>query len=114
MTGRLETCPQQKWLRELHLIDTSCAKQSIVALSSGGAEYYALTREAAAGLMSIQVYKAIGLNQIILCMLTVSTAAKGIPGQSGSGSVKHLSIREHWLQDKAKSGEPGLAWAQRP
>ena len=44
------------------LIDTSCAKQSIVALSSGEAEYYALalTRGAAAGLMSGQVYKAIG------------------------------------------------------
>ncbi len=88
-----------------HLIDTSCAKQSVVALSSEEAEYYALTRGAAAGLVSVQVYKTIGFNQIILCMLTDSTAAKGIAGRSGSGKVKHLSIKELWLQDKVKSGE---------
>ena len=35
-----------------HLIDSSCARQSVAALSSGEADYYALTRGAAAGRMT--------------------------------------------------------------
>ena len=41
-------------------IETSCARQATVALSSGEAEYYALTRGVAAGRMSQQIWEIIG------------------------------------------------------
>ncbi|CAE7276044.1 true, partial [Symbiodinium sp. CCMP2592] len=43
-----------------HLIDASCAKQSVIALSSGEAEFYALVRGAAAGLLTAQIWERIG------------------------------------------------------
>ena len=44
----------------LHLLDTSCARQTVIALSFGEAEYYALTRGASAGLLVKGVYGEIG------------------------------------------------------
>ena len=60
----------------MHLIDSSCARQSVVALSSGEAEYYALTRGAAAGRMTVQIWEVIGFPGIPLVIRTDSTAAK--------------------------------------
>ena len=85
-----------------HLIETSCSRQSVVALSSGEAEFYAMTRGAASGLMSHQVVEAIGYKNLSLTLLTDSTAAKGIAGRTGAGKLKHLSIKELWLQDLVK------------
>ena len=61
-----------------HLIDSSCARQRVIALSSGEAEFYALTRGAAAGMMTKKVWNSIGYNNIRLKLKTDSTAAKGI------------------------------------
>ena len=87
-----------------HLLDTSCARQSTVALSSGEAEYYALTRGASAGLLVKDVLAELG-REVKLDCLTDSSAAKGITARRGVGKVKHLDLRELWLQDKAENKE---------
>ena len=38
-------------------------------------------------------------------MLTDGAAAKGIASRSGAGKVKHLSIKELWLQEKVRANE---------
>ena len=81
-----------------HLLETSCGRQSVVALSSGEAEYYALTRAASAGLLVKGIYEELGRPKNLIC-LTDSSAAKGITNRQGVGKVKHLSLRELWLQD---------------
>ncbi|CAK9021690.1 Retrovirus-related Pol polyprotein from transposon TNT 1-94 [Includes: Protease [Durusdinium trenchii] len=81
-----------------HLLETSCAKQSCVALSSGEAEYYALTRAASAGLLLKNVLEEIQRETEMIC-LTDSSAAKGITARHGVGRVKHLSLKELWVQD---------------
>ena len=86
-----------------HLIETSCARQTVVALASGEAEFYAMTRGAAAGPMSQQILQSIGFNKLDLSLLTDSTAAKGIANRSGSGKLKHLDIKDLWLQDVARA-----------
>ena len=86
-----------------HLIETSCARQSVVALSSGEAEYYALTRGVAAGLMSQQVWEVMNF-KLPLVARTDSSAGKGIASRVGVGKVKHLSLRELWLQDVVQQG----------
>ena len=88
-----------------HLIDSSCARQSVIALSSGEAEFYALTRGAAAGIMSKRVWQIIGYANIGLKIKTDSTAAKGIASRKGVGKVKHLSLKELWVQDYLQRGE---------
>ena len=87
-----------------HLIDSSCARQSVVALSSGEAEYYALTRGAAAGRMTAQIWNIIGFPDIPLVIRTDSTAAKGIANRKGVGRVKHLDLKELWVQDYVEKG----------
>ena len=87
-----------------HLLDTSCAQQSTVALSSGEAECYALTRGASAGLLVKGVLAALG-REVKLDCLTDSSAAKGITARRGVGKVKHLDLRELWLQDKTENKE---------
>ena len=87
-----------------HLLDTSCARQSTVALSSGEAEYYALTRGASAGLLVKGVLAELG-REVTLDCLTDSSAAKGITARRGVGKVKHLDLRELWLQDKTENKE---------
>ena len=82
-----------------HLIDSSCAKQSVIALSSGEAEFYALVRGAAAGLLTVQIWERVGFKGTKLTMKTDSSAAKGIATRKGSGKVKHLSMKELWIQD---------------
>ncbi|CAE6969798.1 unnamed protein product [Symbiodinium sp. CCMP2592] len=82
-----------------HLIDASCAKQSVIALSSGEAEFYALVRGAAAGLLTAQIWERIGFKGLKLTLRTDSSAAKGIATRKGSGKVKHLSMKELWIQD---------------
>ena len=81
------------------LIDASCAKQSAIALSSGEAEFYALVRGSAAGLLTIQIWDRIGFKGMKLTMKTEPSAAKGIATRKGSGKVKHLSTKKLWIQD---------------
>ena len=86
-----------------HLIETSCAKQTVIALSSGEAEFYALSRGAASGLMSQQIYQAIGFGNLNLVLLTDSTAARGIASRTGAGKLKHLDIKDLWIQDMVRA-----------
>ena len=88
-----------------HLIDSSCARQSVVALSSGEAEFYSLTRGGAAGIMSQQIWDGLGYGRLNLVLETDSSAAKGIASRSGVGKVKHLDLKELWLQDHVRSGK---------
>ena len=87
-----------------HMIEASCARQATVALSLGEAEFYALTRGIAAALMSQQVWEVINYTLPVVGR-TDSTAGKGIAHRKGCGKVKHLSIRELWLQDYVQKGK---------
>ena len=88
-----------------HMIDASCNRQSVVALSSGEAEFYAITRGAAAGRMTVQMWGCIGFKNLPLVIRTDSNAAKGICNRKGVGKVKHLDLKELWVQDSVAKGE---------
>ena len=87
-----------------HMIETSCARQATVALSSGEAEYYALTRGVAAGRMSQQIWQIVGY-ELPLIAKTDSTAGKGIAQRKDVGKLKHLELRELWLQSYVQDGK---------
>eukprot|EP00435_Cladocopium_sp_Y103_P015181 s2139_g3.t1 len=87
-----------------HLLDTSCGKQSTVALSSGEAEYYAITRGSAAAIVVQNILAEMNRRYGLAC-LTDSSAAKGISHRRGVGKVKQLELRELWGQDKVDKGE---------
>lgn len=86
-----------------HVIDCSCGRQSVVALSSGEAEFYSMTRGAASGIQTTQIFAGFGYD-LIQVMKCDSSAARGIASRNGSGKVKHLSIKQLLLQEHVRNG----------
>ena len=75
-----------------HMIDCSVAKQSLVALSSGEAEFYGIVRAVATSKQTSQILEQIGM-QSEVTIASDSSAARGICTRTGSGKVRHLSIK---------------------
>ena len=78
--------------------------QSVIALSSGEAEYYGLVKGAsqAMGLRSLAADLGIDLS---ICLKTDSSAAKGIASRNGLGKVRHVEVAQLWVQEKVRNGE---------
>ena len=77
--------------------------QQLVALSSAEAELNASVRAGQEGLGIVNFTFEIGTPHAVE-ILADSSAAHGINMRVGSGRVKHLSIRQLWLQQRVKEG----------
>ena len=82
-------------------LKTWSTTQTVIALSSGEAEYYAAVKGCAEGL-AIQSYcRDLGIaTGVRVC--TDSSACKGICGRTGLGKIKHLDVQLLWLQDAVR------------
>jgi len=87
-----------------HTIKTWSLAQSIVALSSGEAEYYGLVKDASIGLGLRNMLRDLGVD-LSIELSTDATAAKGIASRKGIGKVRHTEVNQLWLQDKVRNGE---------
>ena len=81
-----------------HMLDCSVAKQTLVALSSGEAEFYGIVRAVAIGKQTTQILDQVGLKSKLV-VASDSSAARGMCARTGSGKVRHLSIKELWVQE---------------
>ena len=84
-----------------HLIKSWASTQSVIALSSGEAEYYAMVKAAtmAIGVQAIACDLGITWNAPIR-MHTDASAAIGIASRIGLGKVRHIDVTQLWLQEK--------------
>ena len=87
-----------------HMLDCSVAKQSLVALSSGEAEFYGIVRAVATSKQTAQILEQIGM-QSEVTIASDSSAARGVCTRTGSGKVRHLSIKELWIQESYRKKE---------
>ncbi len=87
-----------------HLIKSWATTQSIVALSSGESELYALTKGAAQSLGMASLADDLGLDTT-LKLHTDASATIGIVRRRGLGKLRHLNVQYLWLQDRADSGD---------
>ena len=87
-----------------HMLDCSVAKQSLVALSSGEAEFHGIVMAVATPRQTSQVLGQIGV-QVEVTIASDSSAARGICTRTGSGKVRHLSIKELWIQEAYRKKE---------
>jgi len=87
-----------------HCIKGYSSTQATVALSSGEAELYAMTKGAATvlGLISLAMDFGIRLNGLVHCD---ASAALGIVNRQGLGKLRHINVRYLWLQEKVRSKE---------
>ena len=78
--------------------------QAAVALSSGEAELNAAVKGASEGIgiqELINEWKAYG--EVPLQLKTDSSAAKGTMTRRGSGRIKHLTVKQLWIQEAIRN-----------
>ena len=81
--------------------------QSLIALSSGEAEYYGVVKGASVGLGVQAMLRDLGF-ELSLEVLTDATAAKGIASRRGLGKTRHIQVHFLWVQEKVNAGEISL------
>ena len=86
-----------------HLLKTWATAQTIVAPSSGEAEYHGAVKGMCEALGIKGIAKDMGLD-LSITLYTDSSAATGIATRKGLGKVKHLETRTPWVQDKIDEG----------
>ncbi len=78
--------------------------QDMIALSSGEAEVYGIVRAGSLGLGLVGLCQDLGL-KVSFRSNTGSSAAKSIGSRRGVGQVRHLDVRELWLQERVGRGD---------
>ena len=99
------------WLLGNHVIKTWSVTQGAVALSTAEAEFYAavegVTR--AKGLSSLCREMGYGdLSDMCKCNVD-SSAAKSFINRRGLGKMRHIDIRDLWLQKEAREGRLAMS-----
>ena len=87
-----------------HCIKGYSTTQATVAMSSGEAELYAITKGAsqALGVMSMAADFGMCLSATVHCD---ASAALGIVNRQGLGKLRHINVRYLWLQEKVRMKE---------
>ena len=92
----------------MHTVKASCTLQSLIALSVGEAEFYALVLGAAI-LLSLQSLLAdLGLS-FETQIRADSTTAKAITDRTGVNRTKHIQTRWLWTQERIQAGDISVA-----
>ena len=89
-----------------HCIKTWSSTQGAIALSSAEAEFYAMIEAVIRAKGVLNVMREIGFviaDQVQL--FTDSSAAKSFVSRRGLGKMKHLEIRDLWLQREVGLGK---------
>ena len=90
-----------------HCIKTWSATQGAYALSSAEAEFYAMIEAVtrAKGLASLAT--EVGFVEIgnVVHLDTDSSAAKSFVSRRGLGKMRHIEIRDLWLQKEVRDGK---------
>jgi len=92
-----------------HLLKSWSTTQTVVALSSGEAEYYGVAKGACEGIGIAGIIEDLTGIRMKIEMATDSSAAKGIAHRKGVGKVKHLETRTLWVQDQIARGRIKLS-----
>ena len=87
-----------------HLIKSWATTQTVVAMSSGEAEFYGLTKGACEGLGAVGLVEDMTGSRMVVEVATDSSAARGIATRRGVGKVKHLETKTLWVQDQVARG----------
>ena len=86
------------------MIKSWSARQEIIALSYGEAEYYGIVKGSSVALGVRSVLADLGCTaRIVVC--TDASAAKGMASRRGLGKVRHVEVSQLWVQEKVGSGE---------
>ena len=91
-------------MRGSHLLSHWSRTQQVVSLSSAEAELNGMCKAAAEGLGARNMAQEL-LAPLDLEILTDASAARGVIQRQGAGRVKHLTIKQLWVQERESCGE---------
>ena len=97
VTRRSVSCVVEKWGQ--HVIDVTVSKQKTIALSSGESEFYAITLAGVCSIQTKALIEGCGMKEQGTRVHSDSSAARGIVQRQGPGRLRHLDIRELWMQE---------------
>ena len=86
--------------------DVVCFPRCIFALSSAEAEFYAMVEAVTRtkGLLTLAKELGWGELSVVVHLGTDSNAAKSFVNRRGLGKMRHLEIRDLWLQKEIREG----------
>jgi hypothetical protein len=82
-----------------HTLRTWSTTQPTVAMSSAEAEYYEMTEGATHGIGLCGMLGEMGVNVSGVALYTDSSAAKSFASRRGVGKLRHICLKELWLQE---------------
>ena len=90
-----------------HCVRTWSSTQSAIALSSAEAEFYAIVDATLRAKGMLSVLSELGLSGMsnVLEVFTDSAAAKSFVSKRGLGKMRHLELRDLWLQREVGEGK---------
>ena len=90
-----------------HCIKTWSATQGAFALSSAEAEFYAMIEAVTRAKGLISLANEVGFKDMtnVVHIGTDSSAAKSFVSRRGLGKMRHLEIRDLWLQKEVRDGK---------
>ena len=90
-----------------HCIKTWSASQCAYALSSAEAEFYAMIEAVTRAKGLISLARELGFEGMsnVVHLGTDSSAAKSFVSRRGLGKMRHLEIRDLWLQKEVNEGK---------
>ena len=90
-----------------HCIKTWSASQCAYALSSAEAEFYAMIEAVTRAKGLISLARELGFEGMsnVVRLGTDSSAAKSFVNRRGLGKMRHLEIRDLWLQKEVNEGK---------
>ena len=94
------------WMLGMHLIKTWSATQRAYALSSDEAELYAMVEAVTRAKGLVTLAYEVGFRGLcnMVRLSTDSSAAKSFVSRRGLGRMRHLQIRDLWLQKEIREG----------
>ena len=95
-----------------HVIAHWSRTQPVVALSSGEAELNASLKGGCEVLGANELLNELG-QSYKLQLLGDSTACKGVLHREGVGRLKHISVKQLWLQERVNTGQVAFAKIRR-
>ena len=88
-----------------HVIKHWSQTQSVIALSSGEAEYYGCVRAGSVAIGIQSMLADLGVIKKRLRIKTDASVAQSLSQRRGLGGTKHIEVNQLWLQEKVNEGK---------
>jgi len=88
-----------------HAIKHWSTTQSVIALSSGEAEYYGCVRAGSIAIGIQSLLLDLGVKKDRLKIKTDASVAQSLASRRGLGGTKHIEVNQLWLQEKVNDGK---------